>query len=152
MSEITGKRRKIHVDHTEGKSKNSLIHGPQNSSDECKVLGYFGSKYVKSIPTKDRGHNPVPGNKFNRQKDNNAIVNSAVDEILLNENKKVSAEKEAPAYVESNFDENELYQIDNMSLDETKEKLDCRKCAFECKLKNIYGIENHNDMNLINDK
>ena len=36
---------------------------------------------------------PVPRNKLNRQQENNDIVNSAVDEILLHETKKVSAEK-----------------------------------------------------------
>ena len=45
-----------------------LIHGPGNSSDECKVLGDFGSRYSKSRPTKDHGHDPSTKNKVNRQK------------------------------------------------------------------------------------
>ena len=45
-------------------------------------------------PTKDRRHDPATRNKFNIQKDNNDIVNHAVDEILLQENNKVSAESE----------------------------------------------------------
>ena len=44
-------------------------------------------------------------------------------EILLNENQKVSAEKEAHENIESNFDESELYQIDNMSIITQKKKL-----------------------------
>ena len=97
-----------------------LIHGPDHSSDECKVLGDFGYKYAKSGPTKDHGHNPVPGKKFNIQQDNSAIVNSTVDEILLHENQKVIAEKGAHENVESDFEESKLYQIDNMSIDDTK--------------------------------
>ena len=58
--------------------------------------------------------------KFNRQKENNAIFNGAVYEILLHENQKVSATKEAPGNVEYDFDDNKLYQIENMSLEDTK--------------------------------
>ena len=65
--------------------KTYLIHGPRHSSDECKVLGDFGDKYAKSNPTKDHGNHPIPGNKFNRHLENNAIINNVVDEILLNE-------------------------------------------------------------------
>ena len=36
-----------------------------------------------------------------------------------------------------------------MSLEETKEKLDWRKRAFEYEKKNSYGIENWNDMTRI---
>ena len=86
ISEIARKCRKIYRDHPKGESKISLIHFPGNSSDEYKVLGEFGSKYVKILPTIDLGHSPVPRNNFNKQKDNNDIANSAVDEILLHEN------------------------------------------------------------------
>ena len=55
ISESSGKRRKIYVDYPMGKSKTCLIHGPGNSSDECKVLGDFGSKYAKTGRTKDCG-------------------------------------------------------------------------------------------------
>ena len=37
-----------------------MIHGAGYYSDECKVLGEFGTKYDISQPTKDRGINPVP--------------------------------------------------------------------------------------------
>ena len=39
--------------------------------------------YAKSRPTKDHGNDPVNRKKFNRQQENNSIVNSSVDEILL---------------------------------------------------------------------
>ena len=45
-----------------------------------------------------------------------------VDEILLNETQKVSAVKEAPKILDS--DENDIYQVERMSLEETKEKLE----------------------------
>ena len=89
------------MDFPSGKSKNCLIHGPGHSSYECKVLRDFGDKYVKGKPTKNRGNHTVPRNKFNRQQENNSIVNSAVDEIMLPETKKVSATKEAPGFLES---------------------------------------------------
>ena len=54
--------------------------------------------------------------------------------------KKVSAAKEAPEFLESGYDENELYQVENMILEETKEKLEWRKRAFEREQKNTYGI------------
>ena len=59
-------------------------------------------------------------------------------EILLHENKKVSAVKEAHENGGSDFDENKLYQIDNMSLGGTKEKLEWRKREFNANLKYIW--------------
>ena len=38
-----------------------------------------------------------------------------------------------------------------MSLEDAKEKLEWSKRAFECKLRNTYGIENRNDMKCIHD-
>ena len=123
---------KIHADHPKDRPKPTcLIHGPGHSSDECKVLRDFGSRYAKSRPTKYNGHNLANRNKFNRKKYNNYIVNSAVDDILLWGKQKLSAEKESHENIESNFDEIGLYQIDNMSLDDTKEKLELRKRMFE---------------------
>ena len=69
MSESAVKHRKMYVDHPRDISKLiCLIHGPGNSSDECKVLGDFGSRYSKSRPTKDHRHDPSTKNKVNRQK------------------------------------------------------------------------------------
>ena len=49
---------------------------------------------------------------FNRQQGNNDIINNVVDEILLNETKKVSAAREAPECLESDCDKNHLYQVE----------------------------------------
>ena len=122
-SDSTGKRRKRYVDHPKNISKhNSLIHAPWNSSYECMVLRDFGSRYYKSRPTKDRGHDTATRKKFNIQKDNNAIVNHAADEIIPQENNKVSAEAEAHKNIEYEIYEKNPYHIDNMGLDENKEK------------------------------
>ena len=43
-----------------------------------------------------------------------------VDEILLNETQKVSAAREAPEILDSDYDENDLYQVEKMCLEETK--------------------------------
>ena len=81
MSEIAGKCRKRCLDYPKGKYKPTcIIHDPVYYSDECKVLGNFGSKYAKNMPTKDRRNNNVLRKKFNRQQDNNTIVNIVVDE------------------------------------------------------------------------
>ena len=68
-----------------------FIHCPGNSSYEFKVLWDFGLKYSKRRPTKYRGNEPATKNKFNRQQENNAIVNHAVDDIILQESNKASA-------------------------------------------------------------
>ena len=78
------------------------------------------SRYAKKIPTKDHGHNPENIKKFNRQEDNNAIVNSASDKILMKESKKVSSYIEAQENIESDFYETELYHIENMSFEDKK--------------------------------
>ena len=62
MGESDGKCRKRYVDCLSG-----IIHSHGHYSDECKVLGDFGDKYVKYKPTKDSGNHTVPRNKFNKQ-------------------------------------------------------------------------------------
>ena len=121
MGERYDRHIKRYVDRPPGKSKTCLIHVPGNSSDECKFLGDFCAKYAKGNHTKDHGDNPVPRNKFIRQKGNNSIVNNAVDEVILHETKKVSVVEEAPEFLEYYYDENELYQVENISLEDTKE-------------------------------
>ena len=124
ISESADKRRKCYVDYPKGKYKPTcLIHGPGHSSDKYKVLGDFGSNYAKIRHTNNRGHKPENRNKYTRQQYNNAIVIIAVNEIILQENNKVSAGTEAQKIIVSGFDENNLYQIDNMSLKEKKENL-----------------------------
>ena len=44
--------------------------------------------------------------------------------MLLQENNKVSAEEEAHKNIEFYFDENDMYQIDNMSLEDKKENIE----------------------------
>ena len=59
MSKSAGKRRKRYVDRMRGQSQlTCIIHGPVHSSDECKVLGEFGSKYAKFSHTKDYSKAP----------------------------------------------------------------------------------------------
>ena len=120
-SESSDKRRKRYVYHLKGKYKPTcLLLGPGHSSDKYKVLGDFGSNYAKIRHTSNRGHNHENSNKYTRQQYNNTIVNSAVDEIIVQENNKVSAWTESQEVIESEFDKNDLYQIDNMSLEKRK--------------------------------
>ena len=94
MSEISGKCRKRYVDYPKGKSKPTcLTHGPGYLSYESKVLVDFSYKHAKIRSTKDRRNYPVDKKTFNLHQENNAIVNSESDGILLHKNQKVNAEK-----------------------------------------------------------
>ena len=78
---------------------------------------------VLSLPNKDHRNHNLPRKKINRQQKNNAII-TMVDKILLNETQKVSATREALIVLDSDYDENNLYQVESMSLEENKEKLE----------------------------
>ena len=57
MSESAGKRRKRYVDHPKDILELTfIIHGPGDSSDECKVLVDFGYKYYQRSINTDRGN------------------------------------------------------------------------------------------------
>ena len=49
-------------------SKNCMIHGAGNYSDECKVLGEFGTKYAEDQPAKYRRSDPIPRENFQKNK------------------------------------------------------------------------------------
>ena len=100
MGDSAGNDRKSYVDHLkDGSRQYCLIHEPGHSSDECKVLGEFGSKYSKIRPTKYHRHDPAIKNKFKRHQENTGISNHAMHEIILQENKKISAEAEAHVFL-----------------------------------------------------
>ena len=91
--------------------------------NQGKPLCYHRGEYSKSIPTKYHRHDTVTRNKFNRQKGKNDIVNHAVDEIIPQVRKILSAEAEAHKNIEYDINENYLYQIYSMSINEEKEKI-----------------------------
>ena len=65
-----------------------------------------------------------------------------MDEIIPNKTQKISAANhEAPEFMDSDYDTNNLYQFDKMSLEETEENLDWRKHAFEYKKKIHMGLK-----------
>ena len=45
-------------------------------------------------------------------------------EILINETQKLSAAREAPEFLDSDYDDNDLYQVERMILEEAKEKFE----------------------------
>ena len=73
--------------------------------------------------------------KFNIKQDNNDMVKHAVDEIILQENNKLSADDEAYENIDSEIYEYDLYEIYDMSLVKNKQKKQLRKRAFECVVK-----------------
>ena len=83
------------------------IHGPGNSSDNCKILINFGSKYAKSRPNKELRQDPANKNKVEIQQDNNYIVQHAVDEIILQE-KNAKCKYETHENIDSEVDEYDL--------------------------------------------
>ena len=54
-----------------------------------------------------------------------------MDYILLNETQKLRAAREEPEFLDSDYDAKNLYQVDKISLEDTKKKLGWRKRAFE---------------------
>ena len=75
-----------------------------------------------------------------------------MDEILLNETQKLSAAREAQKFFDSDCDENDQYQVEKMSLEDNKEKLERLKLEFQREQKNLYGIEKRNYMIHIHEK
>ena len=71
------------------------------------------------MPTPDHRSSPVPRGGVNRHKENNSIVNNSVDEIILAQKLSVT-NHEAPEFLDSDYDANYLYKVENMSLKETK--------------------------------
>ena len=74
-----------------------------------------------------------------------------MNEILLQENNKVSAEAESHENIESDIYENDLCQIDDMSFYYKKENTEWRKRAFDIKLESTYDTENQNGMTFIHE-
>ena len=98
-----------------------MIHRAGRYYDECKVFGGFGTKYAATQPTKECGSNPVPTKIPHKKQENHAIINNMVDDIQMDESKKVSAvNHNAPEFLENDYGENDLYLVENLSLDETK--------------------------------
>ena len=58
--------------------------------------------------------------KINRHQENNDVVQHVVNYIIFQQNKKLSVEDESHENINSKVDENYLYEIDDMSLDEKK--------------------------------
>ena len=76
----------------------------------------FNYKYSKIWPTQDQGQDPATKKKFNRKKENNDIFQNSVDDIILQDNMKLSVEEEEHENIDSEVDKNNIYEIDNMSI------------------------------------
>ena len=115
-SESSGKRRKRFVDNPKDISKlTCLIYSPGHYSDKCKVLDDFGAKYAKDRTTKNHTHDPATNKKFVRQQEKNYVIQHAFDEIILQENEKLSVKDETHENIDDEFDEDEMYKLENES-------------------------------------
>ena len=78
----------MYADHTEyGLKLTCLINVPGHSSDKCRVLGDFGTKYAKNGPTKYHSEEPTNKKDFGIHHENNDIVQHELDENILQERK-----------------------------------------------------------------
>ena len=69
------------------------------------------------------GETPYLKKGFHKKQENHAIIDNMMDELQMVESKKVSAvNNETAEFLESDYDANYLYQVENKSLDETKVK------------------------------
>ena len=65
-----------------------------------------------------------------------------MDEIILNETQKVTdTNHEAPEFMDSDYDANNLYQVDKMSLEDTKKNLTDVSVRLNTKRKNHMGFK-----------
>ena len=80
-------------------------------------MGDFVNQYTKRRPTEYRKKEPETKKKFGIQQENNAIVQHAVDEIILQEKKILSVKYETHENIDYEFNEDELYRFDKTSLD-----------------------------------
>ena len=95
-------------------------------------MGKFGIKYAAAQPTKDHRSDPVPWKMFHKKQENHTFINNEVDEIHIIESKTVRAiNHESPEILKSYYNNRDLYQVENMSLDETKETIEWGKRALE---------------------
>ena len=121
MSNKADKSRKRYLDHTEDILKLTChIHGPGHSSYECKVLVESGTEYAKGRPTKDHRQEPATKKKIGIQQEKNAIIQHAVDDIISQENKKLSVKDETHVNIDDEFDKDDLHKLYKMSIYEKK--------------------------------
>ena len=74
--------------------------------------------YSKSRSTKDHRQEPATKKIFGRHQDNNAIIEHAVHEIILQENIKLSVKYKIHENIDYEVDKGNLYKLDKMSLDD----------------------------------
>ena len=86
MGKRACKRKKGYVDLPRDISKpTSLINGPGNLSDECKVLNYFVTKYARFRTFKEDRKEHTSYKICGKKQDINDIVQQAVNDIILQE-------------------------------------------------------------------
>ena len=111
-SKSSGNSNKRYVNHLKDRSKPTcLIHGPGNSSDECKVLWDFVSKYTKKGLLRNT-HNILHIEKNGKYQENNVIVHHAVDEMILQEKEKLHVKDKSHEKIDDKVDEDELYELE----------------------------------------
>ena len=76
-----------------------------------------------------------------------------MDEIIINETKKVSAANhEAPEFLDSNYEANDLYQVDKTTIEETRENLTDVSVCLNTKRKIILNKKWNDMMHIYNNE
>ena len=70
------------------------------------------------MPTKEHRKDPETTKIFGRKKENNTVIQNSFDEIILQQNKKLSVEGETHQNINYEVDEDQLYEIDKTRIDE----------------------------------
>ena len=72
---------------------------------------------------------------------NNSILNNVLNEIVLHKTQKVSATRESPELLDSDCNKNNIFQVERMSLEETKKKLNDVSVHLNTNRKSHMGLK-----------
>ena len=89
MGKLSGKRNQRYVYPPRDIYKlTCIIHGFGHSSDECKLIKYFSTKYATVGSFKQIRKEPTSNKNIGKKQELNDIVQHAVDDIILQKTKK----------------------------------------------------------------
>ena len=152
MSESAGKYRKRYVDRLLGKSKICLSKAPGIILMNARSWETLVLITLKVSVLRTTGIILYQGKKLTGRRNIIPLFIMWWMKSYYMKHKKWVLLREAPEFLYSHYDYNNLYQVESMSLEETKDKIEWRKRAFECEQKSPYGIGNKNYMTCIHDK
>ena len=120
MDKRAGNHKQSFVGHMRERSKLTCMNrGNVYSSEHCKLLNEFSTRYAANRPFKEHRQEST-ADEVQKKKEVNAVVQHAVNDILQkDENTKLSVRREPQEYdnTYSEIEEKELHELDKLSLD-----------------------------------